>query len=475
VTPAFARRIIDIQTVWQREGIQGERILALNKVELGDKKKAHTHLHDLPVSHDGRPFIGRSKDFANNPLTFFLESYLRLGPLYHVRFSLKKSLVMAGLEVNDFVWKNSDLWDYQHEMRVFGEELDRSYLIQLDGEAHQRKRHRMMQGFKPKALTPQIPAMSSVILKEIDALPARHADLRALCTYLATAMTSQALLRFTLPDGVEAKIVALASQLIVGNSFGFFRHLWFRRPAYQRLKQELYTFIDQILNKRVARSSQEDDILSYILDAHPLDEPPLTRREIIFDIFLLLEASSEVVGHLILWALLYLSRHPEWLTELREELYAWHPEQFKNLNDWPKLKATVLEIERLRPSIPYFSLIPTRDFSYQGVWIPKGTHIIHAASVPHFLSEIYDDPFNFSPQRFLGEQSYPAKAQSNYGGGIHYCIGQPLARIQVPLAIATVIANYDLSFEVTPSLKAKRGMVITPVEPALPVQFLPRS
>lgn len=437
--------------------------------------QAKIHVSDLPVFNPGKAFLGRSESFARHPLTFFLEPYLALGPLYCTRFFLKKSLVMCGLEVNEFVWKHSDLWDYRHEMRVFGEELDPSYLIQLEGEAHHKKHHRMMQGFKPRTLQLQIPAMNSIILKTIDALPEKRADLRKLCTYLATGMTSQALLRLTLPEGIDEKIVALASQLIFGKAFGVFRHLWFRRSAYRELKQELSTFINQILEEREVHQSEADDILAYILNAHPSDEPALARQEIIFDIFLLLEASSEVVGHLILWALLYLHHHPDWLEELREELQSWQPEQFTNLHDWPKLKATVLEIERLRPSVPYFSLIPTRDFIYQNVEIPQGTSIIHAASVPHFLAEIYEDPFDFRPQRFLQGRTYPHGAQSNYGGGIHYCIGQPLARLQVPLAIANIVTSYDLSFAVTPSLNASRGMTITPVESALPVQFLLRS
>jgi cytochrome P450 len=441
----------------------------------GNTKQAKICLRDLPSINAGKPFVRRSKDFTHDPLTFFLEPYLRFGPLYSARFFLKRSLVMSGLEVNDFVWKNSDLWDYHHEMRVFGEELDRSYLIQLDGEAQQKKHHRMMQGFKPKVLIPLIPAMNAIIREKIASLPEKRADLRPLCTYLATGMTGQALLRYTLSEDIDTKIIALANQLILGNSFGTFRHFWFRRSLYRHLKQDLYSSLDQILKEREARPSSGDDILSHILHAHPSDELPLSRQEIIFDVFLLLEASSEVVGHLILWGLLYLASHPAWLEELRAELQTWEVERFQSLNDWPKLRATVLEIERLRPSVPYFSLLPARDFEYQGLRVPRGTPVIHAASVPHFLEEIYSEPFRFQPTRFLGERSYPPRALSNYGGGVHYCVGQPLARIQVPLAIAHIVKNYDLAFEVLPSLKAKRGMAITPVEPVLPVQFIPRT
>lgn len=444
-------------------------------------------LRDLPVYKPGKPIIGSTQALLADPITFHLEPYRRFGPLYRMRLVSRQHLVMAGLEANEFIWRNSQLWNYNQRMVIFRAGYDDKAVLQLDGEPHRKKHRRMVQGHKYSALIPLASQMERALASEIDALTGGQADLRALCKRVTSCMTYRAILQLDLPDGVDAKIDAFSQYVLAGDIYNMLAgyrlggalepllQLWYRRPVYKRMVGELLDLIGQVLDERERNPPQQDDILSHMLKSHPADEPPLSRAEIASDVLFLFPAGTEPTSHLLLWALMYVYHDPEWLAALREELHGWTPESVQNLNEWPRLKATLIETERVRPLLPNFILIAAQDFEYQGVHVPKGTPVLHAAAVTHFLPEIYPDPLNFKPDRFLTGTGYPpGRAHTTYGGGAHSCIGQSLARVEALVGLAHIVANYDLEFERAPSFRPSMGVVLTPSEPALPMRFVPR-
>lgn len=428
------------------------------------------HIPGIPVYK--RRAVGT---FESDALTYHLELYNRLGPIYSMRSGLRSMLVIGGLEANEFVYGNGDLWSYSERMKFCREAFDATCVLQLDGEEHRKKRRRMSLGLKHTDLLEHAPAMSQVLFEMVRALPGGyHADLRSISKHLTMNMTSHALLQRDMPPGMSDKIDQFSHQLVFSDLLGSLRHAWYLNPVYRRLHRELRAEINRMLDARAANPPAKKDILALMLEAHPADEPPVSRVEIVNDVLFLMEAGAETGSQLIVWALMFIYHNPDWLAELREELETWDPSAFQGMNEWPKLKATILEIERLRPPVPYFTMIPNRDCEHQGVRIPKGMPIFHVAAVPHFSPEIYEDPFSFKPQRFLDNAKYPNKAHGTFGGGKHFCSGQPLARIQMSLAIANIVTSYDVIFDPAPSFRSEIDVVIMPEKP-VPVRFVPRS
>jgi cytochrome P450 len=352
---------------------------------------------------------------------------------------------------------------------VFREQFGATYLTQLEGLAHSAKRKRLSPAFRTRALQQQIPAMSRVWHDALTAADGSVVDLRALCKRLVVQMAGRALLQIGLPDGADDDISALEHDLLAGAALGPLRKLWFRRPSYRARKREFESLVASVVRERRADWSGVD-LLSTILREWPdrVELPGVD--ELVSDMVLLLQAGSESTAHEILWALLLIASRPDWLNELRAELEAWTPDDAGTFATFPKLRATVLETERLRPSIPHAFRIAARDVEFAGVRIPAGSALLHATTLPHFLDEIYDDPLSFRPERFLDGHDCPHRAHGTFGGGSHVCLGQPLARVQVPLAIAMVCKRVDLSFRSVISLRARLSGVVTPVERAIPVR-----
>jgi len=136
---------------------------------------------------------------------------------------------------------------------------------------------------------------------------------------------------------------------------------------------------------------------------------------------------------------------------------------FSDRDSLPFVDALVKELYRWNPAAP---LSPSHqilvDDVYDGYLIPAGT-IIHPNiwAMTH-NEDIYPDPFSFKPERFLGLNEEQAKKVDPrnmiFGFGRRVCVGQYFADQQIWLAVACLIATFDVT-----KAKDKFGQEITPV------------
>ena len=406
-----------------------------------------------------------TRAYRRDPLLAFVPAYQEMGPIFRCKFVGREVVAMGGLEANDLIWSNNDFWDYHKTNAHFREQFDESYLNQLEGEAFYKKRRRTAQGFKPSVLLRQSGAMSEVLYDEARQVIGRRVEMRLFCMRLIICMTGRVLMQTTLPKGMDRTMAISNRDMLRAPTLGKWRHLFYWKPARIYRRKKIFRFLGQLLDARAKTSETPDDILSLILAAHPKDAPPIPRQELIYDLSQLFMAGSTTTSQVILWTLIFLVKHPAWLAELRKELGAWDPFNFAGMTAFPKLKATLLEMERLRPPGATITRITAREFAFKGYLIPKNTPVLHLGTLCHFLPEVYDAPLEFRPQRFLENPTLPPKnAHGIFGGGAHACVGQPLVRMLSPLLVADLITRYDIRFETDLSLQTKLDVVTTPVE-----------
>jgi cytochrome P450 len=372
---------------------------------------------------------------------------------------------MGGLEANEVIGGNTDYWDYHQTNAHFREQFDETYLNQLEGDAFYRKRRRTAQGFKPSVLLSQSAAMSHVLFKEVEEVAGNRTEMRLFCMRLIICMTGRVLMQTDLPKGMDHTMAISNRDMLRAPTLGKWRHLFYWKPSRIYRRKKIFAFLGKLLDDRARNSQSTDDILSLILAAHPQDAPPIPRQELIYDLSQLFMAGSTTTSQVILWTLIFLDKNPDWLREVREELKAWDPFNFTGMSAFPKLRATLLEIERLRPPGATMTRISGRDFEFKGYLIPRNTPVLHLSTLCHFLPEIYDRPLEFRPRRFLEDPSLPPRnVHGIFGGGAHSCVGQPLVRMLSPLLVADLISRYDIRFETKLSLQTKLDVVTTPLE-----------
>jgi cytochrome P450 len=106
----------------------------------------------IPVYQVGIPFLGTTQGFRRNPFQFHLDGYHRYGPIYRTWIEGKNWIVLSGMEANDLVWRNTDMWSYREANSAFAEQLEPGHVTQLDGEPHRKRRQQLKPGFKMEAV-----------------------------------------------------------------------------------------------------------------------------------------------------------------------------------------------------------------------------------------------------------------------------------------------------------------------------------
>ncbi|RKT05200.1 cytochrome P450 [Streptomyces sp. 3211.6] len=308
-------------------------------------------------------------------------------------------------------------------------------LLNIGPEDHLRLRRLVAQGFTPR----HVEGMRTAIQAAVDAFGDR------LVARLEAEGTADVVAEFArpLPLKVIGDLLAVPEE-----EYGRFAG-WIGSMLLPGSGEELAGAVRSVhgyLVELVAarRAAPGDDILSGLIAARDSGDR-LGEDELVSLAFLILMAGSENVQHLISGGLLTLLTHglerPELLPEAVEELF--------------------------RYAVPNHTAIrrfPTEPVEIGGVRIPAGDTVLFSIASAHRDPARYPDPDRFDPGR-------ADKAHLALGHGVHYCLGAPLARTQVTLALGTLLRRLpglrpavpvrELEWSTTFRFRALRALPVT--------------
>jgi cytochrome P450 len=166
-----------------------------------------------------------------------------------------------------------------------------------------------------------------------------------------------------------------------------------------------------------------DNVLSKLVNDTDGPDGPMTPKEAAANALLLLIAGHDSTVNTIAHCVLTLLRNPESLDLLREK-----PELI------PK---AIEEVLRLQSAVQFFpSRSVTADIEIGGTVIPKGSavHLLYGAA-------------NRDPRRFPDPEKFDIQRPDNehvgWGRGVHSCVGGPLARLEVNLAVENFLRRVE--------------------------------
>ncbi|MBC2607915.1 cytochrome P450 [Pelagicoccus albus] len=415
------------------------------------------------------------KAFSVDPIGTVVDSYREAGPIFKIKHHGEERVAMAGVKANHFIWGDKELWDYPTSNRHFREQFSDRYLNQLEGVEYAKKRRRVTAGFKPSVIMPHTAAMGESIHREIARNKGEWIPFRLFCMRIIIKMTSRALMQVELPDGMDETMAISNKMMLKAESLGPWRHLYYLRPDRIYRRKKIFRYLNSIIEDREKNGSPGNDVLSMSLAAHPKDEPPIPRYELIHDLSQLMMAGSTTTSQMVLWNVLMTTQTPEWKEKMDAELSNWETDRFTNMKEWPCLKAACMEIERFRPPSMAFHRLTKKAFEFDGYEIPAKTWVTHLHTLGHYIDECYEDPLAFKPERFMEGSGMPDRdVHGLFGGGAHVCAGVPLARVLQPTAVGNILRYYDIEYQTPPSTEAKLDVVLAPRDDIM-VKFHPKS
>ena len=376
-----------------------------------------------------------------------MRAYRKLGPIFRTWFRSGLWVVMGGTEANEFIWRNNDLWSYAKTNVPFTQERGPDHVTALDGEAHRHKRSVLKPAFDQAPALRYLSQFNEMLHADLIRASAAPIDLSTFWAFEITKVASRTAAVCEVPDAILARMAQYEFESLQGLFLEDERAAYVSRPSYRALKADVYEWLGKIVDQRLAAPEKPDDNYELVIKARRASEAEAPLRDsLIDDLYLTLISGSHNTANLINWALLYTLKTPGWLSELREELDGWDGKDVMALARLPKTKATIAESLRLKPGVVFTAKDVEEPFSFGGYQIPSGVRVLHSITLAQFMEELYPEPTNFRPQRFVENARFAPKSLGAFGGGAHICLGRNHSLLQGPVALALVVKYFDVEF-----------------------------
>ena len=188
-------------------------------------------------------------------------------------------------------------------------------------------------------------------------------------------------------------------------------------PAAEGIRA-MRAYFDELAARR--QRAPGSDLLSALIAAEDQGDR-LSREELLDTAVLLFGAGHETTVNLISGGALNLLRHPSELARLRVD---------------PGLIASAVEeLLRFGPPVQLTERIATADAELAGQPIPKGTQVVALIAGANRDPDVFADADRLDVGR-------TDNRHVSFGGGIHHCLGAPLARIEGQETLGRLVRRF---------------------------------
>jgi cytochrome P450 len=339
----------------------------------------------------------------------------------------------------------------------------RSVLL-LEGDEHLARRKLMLPPFHGERMRAYGDLMQAIVDREIDSWPVDsafpiHPRMQAVtlevilsAVFGVSASARRDRLRTLLSELLrDSASPALQMRVLVARRMG-------RSGPLDEIR-ELNARVDGLLLEEIAERREDpelgsrEDILSQLIAARFEDGGAMDDGELRDQLITLLLAGHETTATALGWTFDLLVRHAEALDRLQAELH-------QNGDEY--LRAVITESLRLRPVIPLAGRRLHSELEVDGRELPAGTDVTPAIWLTHTRPDLYPEPYEFRPERFL-DNPPETYGWIPFGGGIRRCLGAAFAEFEMRVVLRRVLERCELrGARRSPERIARRNITFSP-------------
>ena len=282
--------------------------------------------------------------------------------------------------------------------------LEAHSLLDAEPPRHTRLRKLILRAFTSRqigALAPQITALTHEL---IDAFPSEPFDLLdAFCSQIPVITIARML---GVPEENAPQLLRWSHDMVAMYQANRTRAT---EDAAAKASGEFTAYLTDYITPR--RTRPGDDLITALIAAEEQGER-LSTDELIATCILLLNAGHEATVHGIgngVKTLLQTGTDPAFLG----------PE---------RLDATVEELLRFDPPLHMFTRYAYETVTYMGHTFQRGDQVALLLAAANHDPAVWPDPDRFDPTR-------APLTNATFGGGLHFCVGAPLARLEMQIAL----------------------------------------
>lgn len=311
-----------------------------------------------------------------------------------------------------------------------------------DPPYHTRLRALVNKAFTPRVVERMRPYIQQVVDDLLDVVEVKgHMDVIRDLAYPLPLAVIAAMLGFPIEERQQLKKWSDDSFAVLG----IVRHSPELMEGAARSMAEMSNYITTLSKDR--RLQPQEDLLTALVTV--VDEGErLTQDELIANVGVLLAAGHETTSNLIGNGVLALLRHPDQLQKLRAN---------------PALAdSTVEEVMRYDNAVQVVYRSAAEDVAMDGKRIGKGQLVNMILGAANRDPEHFSRPDQFDITRDEGKHV-------GFGLGIHFCIGAPLARLEIQMAFTTLLRRFPnlrlaadtLEWQEHPTFRGVKSLLVT--------------
>ncbi|MDT0278205.1 cytochrome P450 [Blastococcus goldschmidtiae] len=322
--------------------------------------------------------------------------------------------------------------------------IHRNAILEMEPPAHTRLRRLISSAFARGHVERLRPWVEDLARQLVDELVERSGGsepvdlLSGMAEQLPVAVIAELL---GVPEGDRPLLRPWSNAIVKMYEYGRTAEI---EAAAERAADEFVAYLRALAAER--RKDLGEDLVSHLVSMRDADGDKLTEDELVTTCILLLNAGHEATVNVSGNGTLALLRHPDQLRRLRE--------------DRALLPTAIEEFMRYDSPLQLFERTATEDVEIGGITVEGGQKI------GALLGAANRDPAVFAAPDTV-DVGRTDNGHITFGAGIHFCIGAPLARVELQASFGALL-DRTTTFELAGEPVRRPEFVIRGLE-TLPV------
>jgi cytochrome P450 len=413
-----------------------------------------------------------------DPLGFLDKYSQKYGDIFTMKLGeLGLSIVIGNPKAIQEIFNQDAKFDVGRGNSLAEPLLGRNSILLLDGDRHRRERKLLMPSFHGERLH----TYATQICKVADQVASQWQVgqpfiVRTSMQNISLEIILQVV--FGLSEGERyQQLKVLLTQWLdltdspARSSILFLRFLqkdwgaWTPWGRMQQRQNRIHSLLQaEIEERRLKDDEKRSDVLSLMMAVRDEAGQAMTDEELRDELLTILFAGHETTATTLSWAFYQIHYQPEVLEKLLKELESLDAHASPmSMAQLPYLNAICQETLRMYPVIPaLFPRIAKVPVNVTEQAFDVGATFLISPYLLHYREDLYPNPQQFKPERFVDRQYSPSE-YCPFGGSSRRCLGYALAQLEMKLVLATILSKYRLALaEDKPVKLQRRGFTLAP-------------
>lgn len=404
-------------------------------------------------------FFVDAEGVRRNPIPYHEKYFDRFGDSFSIRIGKSRHIILSrDNDVAQYILQKNQKNYYKSKFQsVYLSKYLGKGLLTVDGEFWLKQRRLIQPAFHKQKMNQLVDNMKLTIVSELKEIVVdKKVDLFPMMSEVAFNVVAKSLFQFSIEEEKlnRIKYIIEAVQNFLIKEIRLPHKAWWFSISGQvkehlQLAKENDAIIRGIIEERIASQNEVNDLLNMLLETRYEDTGKgMSVEQLIDEIKILFIAGHETTANALTFTLQLLGSHLDVQQKVFEEILKVESESenvVEQLQKMTYINAVLNESMRLYPPAWITDRQNVEDDVLGKFTIKKDTLIGVSFYELHRNPKYWDNPDQFNPNRFLGEQKkHSMQYFYPFGAGPRMCIGAGFAIYEMCLAICHIIKKYKI-------------------------------